>query len=190
MLAHNQGTLLNTAVLARGLAVDTRTVNRYLDLLVDLLLVRRLEPWHANTGKRLVKSPKVFVRDSGIVHALLGIGHYDGLLGHPVAGMSWEGMVIETLIQSAPERTVASFYRTSAGAEIDLLLDIPGRGLWAIEVKRGLAPKLDRGFHEACRDLNPQHRKVVYAGKDRYPMQKDIEAIPVGDLAKNLSFEG
>jgi len=190
MLAHNQGTLLNAAVLARGLAVDTRTVNRYLDLLVDLLLVRRLEPWHANTGKRLVKSPKVFVRDSGIVHALLGIGHYEGLLGHPVAGMSWEGMVIETLIQSAPERTVASFYRTSAGAEIDLLLDIPGQGLWAIEVKRGLAPKLDRGFHEACRDLNPQHRKVVYAGKDRYSMQKDIEAIPVGDLAKALSFEG
>lgn len=187
MLAHNQGTLLNTAILARGLAVDARTVNRYLDLLVDLLLVRRLEPWHANTGKRLVKSPKVFVRDSGLVHALLGIDSHEDLLGHPVAGMSWEGMVTETLIHSAPERTVASFYRTSAGAEIDLLLDVPGQGLWAIEVKRSLAPKLDRGFHEACQDLNPQHRKVVYAGQDRYPLQKDIEVVSVADLTKDLS---
>ncbi len=138
MLAHIQGGTLNAAQLARGLGVDGKTVARYFDLLVDLLVVRRLPPLHANVGKRLVKSPKVYVRDSGIVHTLLGLDDRDAVLGHPVAGGSWEGFVIENLLGSAPERVKASFYRTSAGAEIDLVLEMLGGKLWTVEIKRGL----------------------------------------------------
>lgn len=116
MLAHSQGTLLNASKLATGLSVSAPTVTSYIDLLVDLLLVRRLRPLHANTGKRLVKSPKVYVRDSGLVHALLGLGDYNDLAGHPVVGTSWEGFVIENLLAVASDRTIASFYRTAAGA--------------------------------------------------------------------------
>ena len=187
MLAHGQSTLLNAAQLARGLAVDGKTVARYLDLLVDLLLVRRLAPWHANAGKRLVRSPRVFVRDSGLVHLLLGIGDREALLGHPVAGLSWEGFVTETLINSAPLRTVPSFYRTGAGAEIDLLLEIPGEGLWAVEIKRGLAPKLEKGFHHARADLRPDRSFVLYAGEERYPLTEGVEAISLAALAGILA---
>ena len=134
MLAHNQSELLNAANLARALSIDGKTVARYLDLLVDLLLVRRLPAWHRNEGKRLVKSPKVYVRDSGIVHALLRLTSLEDVLGHPVAGGSWEGMAIESILAAAPDGTDASFYRTSAGAEIDLVLDLPGDQRWAIEV--------------------------------------------------------
>jgi hypothetical protein len=126
MLAHNQGALLNASRLASGLSVSAPTVTNYIDLLVDLLLVRRLTPFHANVGKRLVKSPKTYVRDSGLTHALLNIATYEDLLGHPVSGPSWEGFAIENLITAAPSRTMASFYRTAAGAEIDLLLETGG----------------------------------------------------------------
>ncbi len=186
MLAHVQGGMLNAAQLARSLAVDGKTVARYLDLLVDLLLVRRLPPLHANVGKRLVKSPKVYVRDSGIVHALLGLDDYEAVLGHPAAGGSWEGFVLETLVGSAPERARASFYRTSAGAEIDLVLEMPGGGLWAVEIKRGLAPKLDRGFHLAREDLEPERSFVVYSGEDRYPRGEGIEAVGLREMASLL----
>lgn len=141
--------------------MDGKTVASYLDLLVDLLLVRRLEPWHANVGKRLVKSPRIYVRDSGITHALLGLTSQEDVLGHPVAGASWEGFVIETLIATAPDGTQSNFYRTAAGADVDLLLTFPGRRPWALEIKRSLTPKIDRGFHEACEDLNPERRIVV-----------------------------
>lgn len=179
MLAHHQSGLLNAAEFARALGVDGKTVAAYLDLLVDLLLVRRLEPWHANAGKRLVKSPRVYVRDSGLVHTLLGLASLEDVLGHPVAGTSWEGFVIETMITAAPEGTQANFYRTAAGAEIDLLLTLPGGALWAIEVKRSLAPTLERGFHQACADLNPQRRIVVYPGSESYPLREGIEVTPL-----------
>lgn len=186
MLAHQQGGLLNAAQLARGLGVDGKTVAAYLDLLVDLLLVRRLPPWHRNSGKRLVKSPKVYVRDSGLVHALLGIADLDALLGHPVAGASWEGAVIEWLLANAPEAWEPSFYRTSAGAEIDLLLTPPGERAWAIEIKRSLSPSLERGFHLASEDVEAARRFVVYPGTERYPAAKDVEAIGVAALASLL----
>lgn len=186
MLAHVQGGTLNAAQLARGLGVDGKTVARYLDLLVDLLLVRRLPPLHANVGKRLVKSPKVYVRDSGIVHTLLGLDDRDAVLGHPVAGGSWEGFVVENLLSVAPERVNASFYRTSAGAEIDLVLEMPGGKLWAVEIKRGLAPKLDKGFHHAREDLKPERCFVVYSGEERYPKGKGIEVIGLRELAAVL----
>jgi len=188
MLSHQQGSLLNAASLARALAVDGKTVAAYLDLLVDLLLVRRLAPWHGNVKKRLVKSPKVYVRDSGLVHALLGIDDHEALLGHPVAGGSWEGLAIESLIGASPPGTEAYFYRTSAGAEIDLLLKRPGeRKPWAIEIKRGLAPKLERGFYLACDTINPQHRRVVYSGSERFPLSESVEAVALPDLCEELA---
>ena len=186
MLAHVQGGLLNGAQLARGLGVDGKTVARYLDLLVDLLLVRRLPPFHGNVAKRLVKSPKVYVRDSGIVHALLGLDDREAVLGHPVAGGSWEGFVLENLLGAAPERTKAHFYRTAAGAEIDLVLELPGGRLWAIEIKRSLAPKLEKGFHHARQDLNPDRCFIVYPGDDRYQKADGIEVISLQDMAKTL----
>lgn len=187
MLAHAQGTLLNASRLATALMVSAPTVTRYIDLLADLLLVRRLTPYHANTGKRTMKAPKVYIRDSGVVHALLGIPDFTALAGHPVVGESWEGMAIETLIAAAPARTEVSYYRTSAGAEIDLLLDIPGRGLWAIDIKRGLAPKPQRGFFHACEDVRPKRRFVVYPGPERYPVQPGVEAIGLHALARMLT---
>ncbi|WP_395643894.1 ATP-binding protein [Rudaea sp.] len=188
MLAHQQGGLLNAATLARALAVDGKTVASYLDLLVDLLLVRRLAPWHGNVGKRLVKSPKVYVRDSGLVHALLGIADSEALLAHPVVGGSWEGLAIESLIAAAPAGTDAYFYRTAAGAEIDLLLQIPGqRKPWAIEIKRGLAPKLDRGFHLACESVRPNRSWAVYGGVERFPLAKDVEAVSLIELCEILA---
>jgi uncharacterized protein len=187
MLAHGQGTLLNAARLASGLSVSVPTIVRYIDLLADLLLVRRLLPFHANTGKRLVKSPKVYVRDSGILHALLGIKDHNTLAGHPVVGASWEGFVIENLLTVAPERTLASFYRTSAGAEIDLVLDLPTGERWAVEIKRGLSAKVEKGFHIACEDLKPARRFVIYSGDARFPMSGDIQAIGVRELAELLT---
>ena len=187
MLAHVQGGALNAAQFARGLGVDGKTVARYLDLLVDLLLVRRLPPYHANVGKRLVKSPKVYVRDSGVVHTLLGLDDREAVLGHPVTGGSWEGFVIETLLSAAPERTRAYFYRTAAGAEIDLVLERPGGKLWGVEIKRGLAPKLDKGFHHAREDLKPERCFVVYSGNDRYPKAESVEAIGLTELASLVS---
>lgn len=186
MLAHQQGGLLNTAQFARNLGVDGKTAAAYLDLLADLLLVRRLGPWHANLGKRLVKSPKVYVRDSGLVHALLGIPDKESLLAHPVVGASWEGWVVENLLASAPEGVNGYFYRTGGGAEIDLLLAWPDGSLWAVEIKRSLTPKLERGFHAACGDLNPLRKFVVYPGAERYRVQEDVEAIPLAELVAEL----
>lgn len=186
MLAHHQSGLLNAAEIARALGVDGKTVASYLDLLVDLLLVRRLEPWHANIGKRLVKSPRVYVRDSGITHSLLGLTTQEDLLGHPIAGASWEGFVIETLIAAAPAGTQSNFYRTAAGAEIDLLLTPPGGRPWAIEVKRSLTPKLEKGFYLACEDLDPVRRIVVYPGTEAFPLKTDVEVMPLAALSKTL----
>ena len=186
MLAHHQAGMHNAATLAQGLGVDGKTVARYLDLLVDLLLVRRLPPWHRNVGKRLVKSPKVFVRDSGLVHALLGLGNKEQLLGHPVVGPSWESFVLETLLVLAPRGTEANFYRTAAGAEIDLVLTLPGGKLWAVEIKRSSAPKLERGFHLACADLKPARRFVVYPGADRFPLDAETEVLGLAELGKRL----
>jgi hypothetical protein len=187
MLAHNQGSLVNASRLAAGLEVSSQTVSRYTDLLVDLLLVRRLQPYPVNVGKRLVKSPKVYIRDTGLLHALLNIPDRNGLLGHPVVGASWEGFVIENLINAAPALTVPGFYRTSGGAEIDLLLELPGGERWAIEVKRSRAAKPARGFYEACEDLKPVKRFVVHAGADRFPISDEVQAIGVRELADNLS---
>jgi uncharacterized protein len=186
MLAHNQATVLNAAALAGSLGVDGKTVARYLDLMVDLLLVRRVSPWHGNIGKRLVKAPKVYIRDSGLAHVLLDIGSKEQLLGHPVAGHTWESFVIETLLAIAPWSVTASYYRTSAGAEIDLILAWPGGELWAIEIKRSSSPGVERGFHIACDDLKVKKRFVVYPGHERFPLNASTIAIGLEELGRML----
>lgn len=187
MLAHNQGTTLNSSRLAAGLSVSSPTVTTYIDLLADLLLVRRLIPYHSNVGKRLVKSPKTYVRDSGLLHALLGIQDSNTLSGHPVIGASWEGFVIENLLAAAPEHAKPSFYRTADGAEMDLILELGGNeGTWAIEIKHGLSPNLQRGFYNAMEDIEPDKTFVVYSGDEQYPLNKDVEVIGLIGLMKKL----
>ncbi len=176
MLAHNQGQQLNAARIAAGLGVSGQSVARYLDLMVDLLLVRRLQPWSGNVGKRLVKSPKVYVRDSGLVHALLGLGSQDDLLGHPVVGGSWEGLVLENLIAAAGDRVV-SFYRTARGAEIDLVVEGPGDRKLAVEIKRSSAPSVSRGFRVGCGDLKVAESVVVYPGAEQFPLGGGVTAM-------------
>jgi uncharacterized protein len=190
MLAHRQGAILNLSELARSLAVSGKTVAGYLDLLVDLLLVRRLEPLHANVSKRLVRSPKIYVRDSGLVHTLLRLDRESDVLGHPISGASWEGHIVESLLAASPQRTDPHYYRTAAGAEVDLVLDLPGGKRWIVEIKRGGAPTLTRGFHSAMADLEPDRAFVVYSGRDRYPKGERIEAIGVRELAVELTRLG
>lgn len=188
MLAHAQGSLLNASRLASSMAISAPTVTNYLGLLVDLLLVRRLPPYHVNVGKRLVKSPKTYIRDSGLTHALLGIETLDDLLGHPVAGPSWEGFVIESLLAVAPTGTRASFYRTAAGAEIDLILEMGARhGTWAIEIKRTNSPRIEKGFRIALDDIQPARSFVVHGGNDGFPLGDGVEAMGVRGLAQALA---
>lgn len=184
MLAHHQGSMLNASKLASNLSIATKTVGFYIDLLVGLLLFRRLAPYHTNIGKRLVKTPKIYMRDSGVLHALLGIVDFNALAGHPIIGESWEGFVIENILSVAPVGTKPSFYRTSAGAEIDLVLEIPNNGTWAIEIKSGLAPKPSKGYYNAIKDIHATHCFVVYAGQEQYPIAENIEAISIIGIMK------
>ena len=179
MLAHGQGTMLNTARLGQGLAVTAPMAGRYIDLLVDLLLVRRLPPWSGNLGKRLVRSPKLYVRDSGLVHALLDIETSDQLLGHPVVGASWEGMAIEALIEAAGPHAQYSFYRTAAGSEIDLVIERGGDVAFAIEIKRSNAPKVEQGFFIGANDIGAARKLVITPGGERYPIRDGAEVMPL-----------
>ena len=183
MLAHNQGQTINASALARGLDLSGATIARYLDLMVDLLLVRRLQPWSSNQGKRMVKSPKIFVRDSGICHALLGIGTLNGLMGHPVVGASWEGFVVENIYAHKKPSTAMGFYRTSAGAEVDLVLSQSSGEIWVVEIKLTSAPRVGKGFYLACEDLKPSRKIIIHGGDDNYPAGNGIEAISVNYIA-------
>ncbi len=191
MLSHAQGTLLNHAALASSLGISGQTITRYLDLLVDLLLVRRLQPWSGNTLKRHIRSPKVYVRDSGIVHALLGLRSADDVLGHPVAGASWEGFAIENLLAAVPVEIEACFYRTAAGAEIDLVLEMGKKERWAVEIKRGSTPSVSRGFHTGCAELKATRRIVVYPGEEAFRLGQNIEAMGLLHAVSELhKFKG
>ena len=166
MLAHLQGEPVNYSRLAANLEIDGKTVRRYIDILTDLLLVRRLEPWHASVKKRLVKSPRYYIRDSGIHHRLLGIDHYDALLSNPVLGKSWEGFVMDNIHSVLPHRAETYFYRTAAGAEIDLVIKMPSSKVWAVEIKYGVAPKLGKHYGQTCDDVGATHKYVVYGGDE------------------------
>lgn len=187
MLAHSQGQLLNASSLAKSLSTSAPTISSYIDLLVDLLLVRKLQPLHLNAKKRLVKSPRVYVRDSGIAHALLGIADYNQLSGHPVYGSSWESYVIENILSVTTNEITASFYRTSAGAEIDLILEFTNNKIWAIEIKSGLTPKVTKGFYNALEDIKPDKSFVVYGGNDRYPLNQQTDVIGLFEILQMLS---
>ena len=178
MLAHHQGELLDQSKLAAALAISGQTVGRYIDLLCDLMLVRRLSAWHGNVGKRLIRSPKVYVRDSGLVHALLGLSNLDAVLGHPIAGSSWEGFVMEQLMNAAPQAQ-ASFYRTSNGAEVDLVLTFRNQQTWTIEIKRSSAPTVSKGFYQAATDLSAVRKLLVAPVEQPYPLKEGIEVVDV-----------
>jgi uncharacterized protein len=187
MLAHGQGTLLNASRLAQALAVTSPMVGRYIDLLHDLLLVRRLRPWSGNLTKRLVRAPKIYVRDAGLVHGLLEIETLEQLLGHPVAGASWEGLVIEAMIDAAGPRAFPSFYRTADGAEIDLVIERAGKVAFAIEIKRSTAPKIEQGFYRGAQDIGAQRRLVVYPGSESYPARDGVEVLPLREAIAAVS---
>ncbi len=186
MLAHNQGGQLNIAQLGANLDLSAPTVKRYIDLLVDLLLVRTLRPWSGNVGKRLVKGPKVYIRDSGLTHALLNLTSLDDVLGHPVVGASWEGFVMENLLSSLPIGMTPWFYRTAAGAEIDLVIERSIKQRYAIEIKRSLAPTVSKGFYVGCTDIEATKRFVVYPGTERYPIANDVTVMPLAEMMREL----
>jgi uncharacterized protein len=186
MLAHAQGGQLHSAQLSANLGVSAPTVKRYIELLEDLLLIRTLRPWAGNIGKRLVKTPKVYIRDSGLTHALLNLTTIDDLLGHPVVGASWEGFVIENLLSCLPVGLTAWFYRTIVGAEIDLVIEKNMQYKIAIEIKRSMAPTLSKGFHIGCEDIKATERFIVYPGQERYPASKDVIALSLTEMMAEL----
>ena len=186
MLAHLQGETINYSKLASNLEVDAKTVSNYIDILTDLLLVRRLEPWHINVKKRLVKSPRYYVRDSGILHRLLGINSYDELLSNPVLGKSWEGFVVENILSVLPSRVETYFYRTAAGAEVDLVIKMPSSEIWAIEIKHGVAPKLGKHYSQTCNGFGATHKYILYGGDDEFPVGNDVQIISLSGLMEKL----
>jgi hypothetical protein len=182
MLAHYHGQIWNAAEPARSMGVSESTTRRYLDLLSDALMVRQLQPWHANLRKRQVKSPKVFVRDSGLLHQLLGIDSAKALLTHPKVGASWEGFVIEQVLLTEPYDE-AFFWATHQGAEIDLILR-RGEHLFGVEVKRADAPRATPSVRIALSDLGLKRVAVVYPGTRRFPLADQVEAVPLADLGR------
>ncbi|MDO8272678.1 MAG: ATP-binding protein [Gammaproteobacteria bacterium] len=189
MLAHLQGETINYSKLAANLEVDAKTVTSYLDILTDLLLVRRVEPWHANVKKRLVKSPRYYIRDSGILHRLLGVNSYSHLLSNPVLGKSWEGFVVENILSVLPRRAESYFYRTAAGAEIDLVLKMPSSEIWAIEIKHGVAPKLGMHYSQICDDVDATRKYVVYGGNDEFPVGNDVMVMSLTGILEKLQVD-
>jgi uncharacterized protein len=187
MLAHSQGSIINASQLSRSLMLSAKSVTSYVDLFTDLLLVRKISPYFANIKKRMVKSPKVYIRDSGLLHGLLGIRDFENLLGHPIIGNSWEGFVLENLINCSPVGTKSSFYRTSGGAEVDLVLELPGKQApWVFEVKHGIMGKLNKGFYYAVEDIAPEKSFVVHKGKDSFPIDQQTEALSLFDACNML----
>ncbi|WP_026969232.1 ATP-binding protein [Algoriphagus terrigena] len=184
MLAHFHGQQANLSTIAKSLDVSHTTIKTYLDILQDFFMVRQVQPWSGNTKKRLVKTPKIYLRDSGLLHNLMNIHTFDHLLGHPVVGASWEGFVVENILNSLSSSWTISYYRSSNQAEIDLVLEKSNQEVWAVEVKRSIAPSLSAGFHSACEDIGATKKIVVYSGKDRFPMKGEVEVIGLVEFLK------
>ena len=187
MLAHVHGQQLNLSSLGKSLETSHTTIRNYLDLLTDFYMVRQVPPWSGNTKKRLVKAPKVYIRDSGLLHTLLNVPDVESLLGHPVLGASWEGFVIENILSILSSKWRYSYYRTSAQAELDLVLEGPGNQTIAIEIKRSISPKITKGYHFACDDLKATQKIVIHAGADSFPMNGGIEAMGMETFLKKLN---
>ena len=179
MLSHYHGQRINLSGFGKGLELSHTTVRNYLDVFTGLHLLRRLPPWSGNTRKRIVKSPKIYLRDSGILHQLLNISDFEDLWGHPVIGYSWEGFVIENILSVISSQWIYSYYRTTVQTEIDLILEGPGKAVWAVEVKSGVAPRLTNSFHDACQDIQASRKFVIYRGEDVYPMSNGATAMPL-----------
>ncbi|MCE7057416.1 ATP-binding protein [Algoriphagus sp. AGSA1] len=177
MLAHYHGQQAVLTEIAKSLEVSHTTARNYLDILQDFFMVRQVHPWSGNTKKRLVKTPKVYIRDTGLLHSLLNISSFDQLLGHPAVGASWEGFVMENILNQLPADWTASYYRSSNQAEIDLVLEFGSKEVWGIEIKKSSAPTIRSGFHRACEDIGATKKYVVYSGTDRFPMRGDIETV-------------
>lgn len=177
MLAHNNSQQVNYSKLGESLGVSYKTIKSYIDILTDFYMLRQLPPWSGNTKKRLVKAPKLYFRDSGLAHRFLMIPDFESLLGHPAIGASWEAYVIENILNQVSDKWQYSFYRTSAQAEVDLILEGPGQQVWAIEVKRSLSPALSKGFYYACDDISATHKFVIYPGEDSFPLSKGVEVM-------------
>ncbi len=190
MIAHDQGDLFNAQRYAKSMGLSGHTIARYLDLFEKLLLVRKLNPWFSNAGKRLVKSPRPYIRDSGLLHALLNVNSIDDLRGNSIAGKSWEGFVIESLIEAAGDTTKPYFYRTQVGAEADLILEFAPQRRWAIEIKLSSAPTIERGFHVAADDVSAERRILVHRGDSQFPMRGGIEAMPLLTAIEAVSQAG
>ena len=182
MLAHLQGKIWNASQIANSLGVSPPTARHYLDILYDSFLVRELQPYHTNIKKRLVKSPKTYLRDSGILHALLNISSIDVLHAHPLVGNSWEGFVIEQIFEILPSTWRKFFYRTSAGAEIDLIAITPLNNVFAIEIKYSLQPKPAIGFWKAFEDLSCKEGFVIYPGTENYPLSPKVRALSIQNI--------
>lgn len=187
MLAHQQGATLNLSKLAGSLGIDGKTARRYLDLLEGLYLVRSLPPWSRNAGKRLVKSAKVYWRDSGILHALAGLASREHVLGHPLCGASWEGYCIEQILNRLPTKgATASHYRTHAGAEVDLVIEEADGRISAIEIKRTLSPKVTPGLIESMETLRVDRGFIVIPKSASYPLSRTVTAIGLADLLQTI----
>lgn len=187
MLAHLQGETVNISKLASNLEVQRSAINHYIDILEGLLLVKRLEPWHANVKKRMVKSPRYYICDSGIQHRLLGINSHDELLSNPILGKSWEGFVIENIHAILPPPVETYFYRTAVGAEIDLLIKFSSKELWAVEIKYGVAPSISKHFHQTCQDVGASKKYIIYGGDDEFPIGNDTTVISLVRFLRALS---
>ncbi|HEU4552158.1 MAG TPA: ATP-binding protein [Chitinophaga sp.] len=190
MLAHYHGQQVVLSELGKSLEVSHTTIRSYLDILTDFYMVRQVQPWAGNTRKRLIKSPKIYLRDTGLLHTLLKISDFDSLLGHPVLGASWEGFVAENIIVNLSSKWQYSYYRTTTQTEVDLVLEGPGKQVWAIEIKRSSAPTIGKGFHTACEDIGATHKFVIYAGRDRFPMSEKTEAIGLVEFLNLIKKEG
>jgi uncharacterized protein len=186
MVAHLHGQLFNASAIAASLGISAPTATRYLDHLCDTLMVRRLEPYFVNLGKRLIKSPKVYVRDSGLLHCLLGLRDVNDLLGHPGTGASWEGFVVEQIANHLPAGASLSFYRTAAGAELDVVVELGTRKL-GFEIKFSSAPKVTKGFWQACDDIGLDAAYIVAPIQTGWPMQDKVAVIGVTDIPACLT---
>lgn len=187
MLAHSHGQLWNASQIANSMGISAPTVRNYLDILGDTFIVRQLQSYYLNIKKRLRKSPKVYIRDSGLLHTLLRIGSIENLQGHPSVGRSWEGFVIEQILGIIPKGWQAFFYRTGAGAEIDLLLINGKNEPIAIEIKYSASPTTSRGFWNAFNDLSCKKGFIVYPGEESYPLGKNVYTLPIKNIIKILN---
>lgn len=187
MLAHSHGQLWNASQIANSMGISAPTVRNYLDILGDTFIVRQLQSYYLNIKKRLRKSPKVYIRDSGLLHTLLRIGSIENLQGHPSVGSSWEGFVIEQILGIIPKGWQAFFYRTGAGAEIDLLLINGKNEPIAIEIKYSASPTTSRGFWNAFNDLSCKKGFIVYPGEESYPLGKNVYTLPIKNIIKILN---